>query len=118
MKNEYHNSPAPPELNKGETHIIVENIEYLDNAIVSKTIIRKSNGSVTATSVDEGETLRERIEPCDTYIQIIDGAAEITIDDKKHFLKLGEGIVIPAYASHKFHANEQFKMIATHIETC
>lgn len=118
MKTEHNNSPTPNELKKGETHIIVEIIEYLENAIVSKTIIKKSNGSVTATSVDEGETLRERIEPCDTYIQIIDGSAEITIDDKKHFLKLGEGIIIPAHIAHKFHANEQFKMIATHIETC
>jgi quercetin dioxygenase-like cupin family protein len=33
------------------------------------------------------------------------------------FLKLGEGIIIPAHAKHGFNANEQFKMISTVIKS-
>lgn len=61
--------------------------------------------------------MAEKMSPFDIYIQIIDGAAEIIINEKKYQLKLGEGIVIPANAPHRFNANEQFKMISTIIKS-
>ena len=105
------------ELEKGKTHIIVEIIEYMSNAIVSKTIIKKVTGNITVSSFDAGEELDEKISPFDTYIQIIDGVAELTLNDKKIKLKLGEGIIIPAHSKHHFNANEQFKMISTVIKS-
>ena len=39
------------------------------------------------------------------------------INEKKYKLRLGEGIIIPAHASHCFNANEQFKMISTVIKS-
>ena len=105
------------ELEKSKAHIIVAIIEYVPNAIVSKTIIKKTTGNVTVSSLDAGEELGQKTSPFDTYIQIIHGAAEITINDKKYKLALGEGIVIPAHASHNFNANEQFKMISTIIKS-
>lgn len=105
------------ELEKGKSHIVVEIIEYMPNAVVSKTIIKKLSGNVTVSSLDAGEELAEKISPFDTYIQIIDGAAELTIDQKKMKLKLGDGIIIPAHSRHRFNANEQFKMIATVIKS-
>jgi quercetin dioxygenase-like cupin family protein len=106
-----------PELEKGKAHIIVEIIEYMPKAVVSRTIIKKTTGNVTATSMSVGEELGERTSPFDTYVQIIDGAAEVKIDDKSVFIKLGEGIVIPAHAKHSFTAKEQFKMITTVIKS-
>jgi quercetin dioxygenase-like cupin family protein len=50
-------------------------------------------------------------------VQIIDGNAQVKIDDKSISLKLGEGIIIPAHAKHSFNANEQFKMITTVIKS-
>jgi quercetin dioxygenase-like cupin family protein len=105
------------ELEKSKVHIIVEIIEYVPNAVVSKTIIKKVTGNVTATSFANGEELADKISPYDTYIQVIDGAAEVTINEKKYFLKLGNGIVIPAHSSHSINANEQFKMISTVIKS-
>ncbi len=105
------------ELEKGKIHIIVEIIEYMANAVVSKTIIKKTTGNITATSFDAGEELDEKITPFDTYIQIIDGVAELTINDEKYKLKLGEGIVIPAHSKYHFNATEQFKMISTVIKS-
>ena len=105
------------EIAKSRVHIIVEIIEYISNAVLSKTIIKKTTGNVTVISLASGEELAEKISPFDTYIQIIDGGAEVIIKDKKYQLKLGEGIVIPAHASHKFNANEQFKMISTIIKS-
>lgn len=105
------------ELEKSEVHIIVEIIEYIPNAVVSKTIIKKATGNITAMSFYEGEELSEKSSPFDTYVQIIHGAAQITINDKKHNLKLGNGIIIPAHSLHCFNANEKFKMLSTVIKS-
>ena len=106
-----------PEIEKGKSHIIVEIIQYIPNAVLSKTIIKKTTGNITASSFDAGEELAEKTSPFDNYIQIIDGTAEITIGDKKHKLTLGQGIIIPAHAKHCFNANVQFKMISTIIKS-
>src|SRR6478672_2764033 len=98
------------EVEKSVPHIIVEIIEYIPNSIVIKTIIKKTTGNITVTSVDAGEELEEKTSPFDTFIQIIDGTALLIINEKKYRLRLGEGIIIPAHSSHCFNANEQFKM--------
>jgi len=105
------------ELKKGLAHIIIEIIEYIPNAVVSRTIIKKTTGNVTATSMDSGEELGEKTIAFDTYVQIIDGAAEISVNNTNMSLKLGEGMIIPAHAKHSFAANEQFKMITTVIKS-
>ncbi len=105
------------ELEKSKAHIIAEIIEYVSKAVVSKTIIKKTTGNVTVSSFDAGEELAEKTSPFDNYIQIIDGAAELTINGKIYKLKLGEGIIIPAHSRHYFNASEQFKMISTIIKS-
>ncbi|MCV9934457.1 cupin domain-containing protein [Flavobacterium sp. LS1R47] len=105
------------EVQKGESHIIVEIIQYIPNAVLSKTIIKKTTGNITASSFDAGEELAEKTSPFDNYIQIIDGSAEIIINEKIHKLNLGQGIVIPAHTKHCINANVQFKMISTIIKS-
>lgn len=105
------------ELEKSKSHVIVEIIEYIPNAVLSKTIIKRATGNITVSSFDAGEELAEKTSPFDNFIQIIDGAAEITINKRNYHLKLGEGIIIPAHARHFFNANEQFKMISTIIKS-
>ena len=105
------------ELEKSKCHIIVEIIEYMSNAIVSKTILKKTTGNVTVSSFALGEELEEKTTPFDIYIQIIDGAAEVFIDKKKYLLKKGDGIIIPAHRIHCFNAKEQFKMVSTVIKS-
>lgn len=113
MKNE----PDVTEIEKSIPHIIVELLEYVPNAILSKTIIRKTTGNVTVTSMDAGEELSERTSPFDTFVQIIHGKAKVCISDKYFQLGLGQGIVIPAHANYSLNADEQFKMISTTIKS-
>ena len=105
------------ELEKSKTHILIEIVGYVPNSVVTKTIIRKTTGNVTIVAIDTGEALSEKISPFDTFIQIIEGNAEIVIDDKSNMLKTGEGIIIPAHTSHSVKANERFKMISTMIKS-
>ena len=105
------------ELEKSRSHIIVEIIEYVSNAVVSKTIIRKSTGTMSVMSFDSGEGLTEKTSPFDTFAQIIEGNADIVIDGKSHVLQTGMGIIIPAHAPNFIRPNGRFKMILTIIKS-
>ncbi|AEA45221.1 cupin domain-containing protein [Fluviicola taffensis] len=102
-------------LPKSQPHMVVEIVEYVPDSLVSRTVIKQSEGGVTATSFDEGEKLCEKTTESDTYVQIIDGKATVTINNIDRELSLGEGIVIPAATLHCFKAEEKFKMITTVI---
>jgi quercetin dioxygenase-like cupin family protein len=105
------------QVEKAKAFIIVEIIEYIPNSVVIKTIIKKTTGNVTAVSVDGGEAMTEKIIPFDTFVQIIDGKAEVVIEGMSSFLNTGDSIIIPAHTSNIVRANERFKMISTIIKS-
>jgi len=105
------------ELEKSKSHIIVEIIEYMANAVVIKTIFKKSTGNVSIMSFDSGEGLTEKSSPFDTFVQIVEGKAEIVIDKVSNLLESGMGIIIPAHAPNFIKPNGRFKMISTVIKS-
>ena len=105
------------DLEKSKIFIVVEILEYVPNSVVIKTIIRKTTGNVSAVSFDSGEALTEKTSPFDTFIQIIEGTAEILIDGKSFALGIGQSIIIPAHCRNAMIANERFKMISTIIKS-
>ncbi|MGZ8558947.1 MAG: cupin domain-containing protein [Chitinophagaceae bacterium] len=116
-KNGSKKKPDNGELKKSMSHIIVEIIEYMANAVVIKTIIKKSTGNISVMSFDSGEGLTEKTSPFDTFSQIIEGKAEIVIDKVSHFLEAGQGIIIPAHSPNFIKPNGRFKMILTIIKS-
>ncbi|MBL7930234.1 MAG: cupin domain-containing protein [Bacteroidia bacterium] len=105
------------ELEKSKAYITVEIIEYLPNSVVIKTILKKSTGNISVMSFDVGEGLTEKISPFDTFVQIIEGEAELFIDGNSFLLSIGESIIIPAHRSHRISPNGRFKMIMTVIKS-
>jgi quercetin dioxygenase-like cupin family protein len=105
------------ELEKLQKHIIVEVVQYHPNAVVSRTILKRLTGSITLSSFDEGVEIPEKLSSFDTFIQIIDGSAELTVNGKIYTLVLGEGMIIPSHALHHFHALHSFKMLETVIKS-
>lgn len=105
------------EIDKAKAFILVEIIEYVSHAVVIKTIIKKTTGNVTAISFDTGENLIQKIVPFDRFIQVIEGNAEILINDDSFSLETGQAIIIPANAKNTIVANERFKMISTVIKS-
>ncbi len=105
------------EFDKGKAFIVVEILEYIPNSVVLKTIIRKTTGNVTAASFDTGESLIGRLSDCDNFIQVIEGRAEIIIDEKSTLLETGQSIIIPANTPNTIKANERFKMLSTIIKS-
>lgn len=95
----------------------MEIIEYVPNSVVIKTIIKKTTGNVTVSSFDTGEALTEKTSPFDTFIQVIDGKAEIVIDGNSNLLDTGQSIIIPAHSRNVIKANVRFKIISTIIKS-
>ena len=109
--------PLHGELEKSMSHIIVEIIEYMTNSVVIKTIIKKSTGNISVMSFDSGEGLTEKTSPFDTFVQILEGKAEIVIDKETNLLESGQGIIIPAHSPNFIKPNGRFKMISTIIKS-
>lgn len=105
------------EIEKSKALITVEIIEYVPNSVVIKTILKKSTGNISVMSFDSGEGLTEKTTPFDTFVQIIEGKAEIVISKISHLLQTGQSIVIPAHASNLVKPNGRFKMILTVIKS-
>lgn len=109
--------PDINELEKSTIHLIAAIIDYVPQAILSKTIIKKATGNVSIMSFDSGEGLTEKTVPFDTFVQILDGNAEIVIDNKSNRLQSGDGIIIPAHSPNFIKPNGRFKLIMTTIKS-
>lgn len=105
------------EVEKAKSFIIVEIIEYVPNSVVIKTIIKKTTGNVSVISFDTGEVLSEKTSPFDTFIQVIDGVAEVIVNEESSRLETGQSIIIPAHSRNSIKANVRFKMISTIIKS-
>ena len=88
---------------------------YQDGAVVSRTVIDKPVGTVTAFAFDAGEGLSEHRSPYDALVQVLDGEAEITIEGTVHTVGAGEIIVMPADRPHSLRAAKRFKMLLVMI---
>jgi quercetin dioxygenase-like cupin family protein len=91
-------------------------INYQEGSVVSRTIINKPAGTVTAFAFDKNQGLSEHTAPYDAMIHIIDGEAEIIIAGKSFNLSTGEMIIMPANEPHAVKASEKFKMLLIMIK--
>ncbi|GAB3223690.1 cupin domain-containing protein [Algoriphagus aestuariicola] len=105
------------EFEKGQVLSLVDAVEYIPGSIVTKSILRKDTGYITISSFDTGETWQTKSSPFDNLIQIIDGRAEVFIDEKSNQLEAGQAIIIPAHAANSLMANTRFKMLSTLIKS-
>jgi len=105
------------ETEKAKTIIVVEQVEYLPDSFIIKPILRRSTGTVSLMSVDSGEGVIENTSRFDTYVQVMDGQADIVLKGKGHLLQVGQGIIIPAHARYQLKFNRRFKLLMTVIKS-
>ena len=91
--------------------------EYQTGAIVSREVLRKPTGTVTAFAFDAGQALSEHTAPFDALICVVDGTAEILIAGKPHNVGTGEMIIMPANKPHAVNALGRFKMLLVMIRS-
>lgn len=104
------------EFEKGIKFSFNKSIDYNDNAVVSKHILKKENGNITLFAFDKGEGLSEHSTPFDAVVFIVDGKADIIIDGVSNILEANETIIMPANIPHALKAVEKFKMVLTMIK--
>lgn len=102
---------------KNKVLITKDLIDYQQGSVVSREIIKKETGTVTIFAFDKGEGLSKHLAPFDAMVQIIDGMAEITIDETSHVLSEGEMIIMPANIPHALKALKPYKMVLTMIKS-
>jgi quercetin dioxygenase-like cupin family protein len=86
-------------------------VEYQPGAVVSRTVVKKTAGTVTAFAFDAGEGLSEHTAPFDALVLMVEGECEITIAGTSHHLHAGHLLRLPAGQPHAVKAVTPFKMI-------
>ena len=87
-----------------------ESVSIAEGGIVSKQFVKNKSGNITFFAFDKGQGLSEHTAPFDAVVQIIEGIAEVSIDQKKSRVHEGEMILMPANVPHALLAIESFKM--------
>jgi len=95
---------------------LANDIAYSKDAVVSKTIIKKSVGTITLFAFDAGQGLSPHVAPFDALVQILDGACTFSIEEAKYEMALGDCIILPAGKVHAVEALVPFKMLLTMIK--
>ena len=92
-------------------------VDYQADAIVSREVLKKPTGSVTLFAFDAGQGLSEHTAPFDALVHVLDGEAEISIAGKRHQVRAGELILMPANRPHALKAVQRFKMMLVMIRS-
>jgi len=90
-------------------------VDYAPDAIVSKTILDKSVGTITLFAFDKYQRLSEHTAPYHAVVQIVDGKGVFTIDGKDIEASAGQLLIMPANVPHAVYAAGKFKMLLTMI---
>lgn len=91
-------------------------VEYQPGAVVSRTLVKKTAGTVTAFAFDQGEGLSEHTAPFDALVILIEGEAEIAIAGVGHRVSAGQLLRLPAGQPHALKAVTRFKMLLVMVK--
>ena len=91
-------------------------VQYQTGAVVSRTLVKKPGGTVTAFAFDAGEGLSEHTAPFDALVLMVEGEAEVSVSGHAHRMKAGEILRLPAQQPHAVKAITSFKMILVMIK--
>jgi quercetin dioxygenase-like cupin family protein len=109
-------TPKPKGLG-GTVATAADLVSYQDGSVVSREILKKPTGTITAFAFDEGQGLSEHTAPFDALVHILDGEAEITISGQPHHVREGQMILMPAGEPHALKATTAFKMLLIMIRS-
>lgn len=93
-----------------------EFINYSENSIVSKQLVKKETGTITLFAFDKGQSLSEHTASFDAFVQVVDGTGEFIIDGESVRVSQDEFVILPANIPHAVNAVEKFKMVIVMIK--
>jgi len=90
---------------------VAELVAFQAGAVVSRTLVKRPAGTVTAFAFDAGEGLSEHTAPYDALVLSLEGEAEVSLSGTTHRLNVGELLKLPAGLPHAVKAISPFKML-------
>jgi quercetin dioxygenase-like cupin family protein len=90
---------------------LAEIVQYQSGTVVSRTILKKPSGTVTAFAFDQGEGLSEHTAAFDALLFIIEGESEVSVSGVVQRLTTGDLLRLPAGQPHALQAATRFKML-------
>ncbi|MGX1928351.1 cupin domain-containing protein [Flagellimonas sp. 2504JD4-2] len=104
------------EFEECEKFNLADVLQYSSNAIVVKNIEVNTNCVIQSLVFDYGKVQSYEKSPFLRFIHIIEGKAEVVINDNSTFLHKGDSILIPGHYTSSIEANHKFKMICATIK--
>ncbi|MBU0596222.1 cupin domain-containing protein [Candidatus Bipolaricaulota bacterium] len=108
-------SHEPQNFTGAEVTVLAELVSYQPDAIVSRTLVKRTQGTLTLFAFDRGQELSDHTAPFDALVQILDGTASVSIEGREHRVNQGEAILMPANRPHALRADVRFKMLLSMI---
>ena len=91
-------------------------VTYEKGRIASLTLAQKPGVNMTVMAFDQGEGVSTHAAAGDAMVIVLDGEAEIAIDQKVYHAKAGQTLVMPAFIPHSVKAITAFKMLLTVVK--
>ena len=88
-------------------------LPYSTGAVVSRTLRKSPAGTLTLFTFDAGQELSEHTTPYDAFVQVVDGAATLTIGGQPVEVHAGEIALMPANVPHAVRAAGRMTMPLT-----
>jgi quercetin dioxygenase-like cupin family protein len=89
--------------------------DYQEGSVVSRSLLKRSGGTITFFAFDAGQGLSEHTAPFDAVVHILEGEAEIAIGGKAVTVAAGQIVLMPANQPHALSALTSFKMVLTMV---
>ena len=110
------NETKKSELDNVMPKILANEVEYQVSSIVSRQLLKKTNGNITLFAFDIDESLTEHTSPFEAVIYLVDGSMEINVGGKPFNVTAGQFIILPPNIPHSVKAIEKAKMTLTMIK--
>jgi quercetin dioxygenase-like cupin family protein len=90
-------------------------VAYQPGGVVSRTLVKKTGGTITVFAFDQGQALSEHTAPFDALVQVLDGEVELVIGGQRVPARAGHTVLMPANVPHAVNATRRFKMLLTMV---
>lgn len=104
------------EFEESITFNLLNLLYYSSNTIGVKNIVVKNTCIIQVFAFAFGKVQLYEKSPFSRFIYIIEGKAEIVINNNSTFMQTGDSILIPGTVNSSIEANLPFKMICTTIK--
>jgi quercetin dioxygenase-like cupin family protein len=105
------------DLKKERILTLANEIQFVANGIVSRTLLKVPTARVVLFGFAEGQELTEHTSTQHALVQILTGECEFSLSGKPHNLKAGDFLYMPPNAPHGVKATQQFSMLLTLFKT-